>query len=424
MSDHGVGMFPEGGAEFGGKMASSGGQSARVKVAHVSTLDASLRFLLLNQLQSLQKAGYDVVGVSSPGPDVPTLTAAGISHRPVRMTRSAFTPGQDLRALFQLWLLFRRERFTIVHTHNPKPGLLGQLAAKMAGVPIVVNTIHGFPFHDHTHPAARRFLVGLERLAGRCSDAILSQNREDMATAIREGICPASKIKHLGNGIDLMVFNRERFTPAEVRRRRAELGIPEAARVVGFVGRLAATRKGFRDFLSASRLIAEQHDAIFLIVGDADLGKPDAVEPSVASDYGIAERCRFLGRLPNSELPGLYAAMDVFVLPSLFEGIPRVIMEATAMAVPVVATDVKGNREAVVDGHNGLLVPLGSVKALAAAVCRLLDDPVQAQRLGEEGRALARQRFDERLVFATVRAEYERLLRNKGLSVPTPTVQG
>src|SRR5687768_17737680 len=118
-----------------------GGRVNRPKIAHVTTIDVSLRYLLLNQMSSIRDAGYEVVGISSPGPYVGTLEAAGIRHIPVNMSRN-LTPWADLRSLWQLYRVMKRERFTIVHTHNPKPGLLGQLAARMAGVPIVVNTLH------------------------------------------------------------------------------------------------------------------------------------------------------------------------------------------------------------------------------------------------------------------------------------------
>ncbi len=382
----------------------------RIKVAHITTVDQSLRYLLLNQLCSIREAGYDVAGISSAGPEVAEIEAAGIRHIAVPMSRN-FTPLADLAALWRLYSLMRRERFTIVHTHNPKPGLLGQMAARMAGVPVVVNTLHGFYFHDHMRPQARRFYIILEKIAALCSDVILSQNSEDIEVAVREDVCPPGKIKYLGNGIDLSVFDLAQIGEKRARKRQ-ELGIPENARVVGFVGRLAARRKGFLDFLRAGQCIVERDPGIrFLIVGEPDHGKPDAVEPSTAKEYGIWEHCHFVGQRPNAELPSLYAAMDVLVLPSLFEGMPRVVMEASAMGVPVVATDVKGNREAVEAGANGLLVPLGDVQALADAILAVLTDVALAKRMGEQGRRLALERFDERLVFNKIKAEYADLLR-------------
>jgi glycosyltransferase involved in cell wall biosynthesis len=351
---------------------------------------------------------------------VPAIEAAGIRHIPVSMTRD-FTPLADLNSLWHLYRIIRRERFTIVHTHNPKPGLLGQLAARLAGTPIIVNTLHGFYFHEHMRPAGRRFYSTLERVAASCSDVVLSQNHEDMATAVRERICPAHKIKHLGNGIDLSRFDPERIDPEDVASRRRELNISPGAPVVGFVGRLAARRKGFLDFLAAGRTVAQHHpDVRFLIVGDSDRGKPDAVDPAAASDYGIAGQCLFVGQRPNEELPLLYCLMDVLVLPSLFEGIPRAVMEAATMGVPAVVTDVKGNREAVVAGQSGLLVPLGNVPALAGAITELLADRGKARRMGAQARRIALERFDERLVFEKVKAEYARLLRAKGLAPAEP----
>ncbi len=391
---------------------------SRSKVAHITTISSSLQALLLNQMRSLQQAGYDVTGISAPGPAVAALEAAGIRHIAVPMTR-AVSPLADLVALSRLVRLMRREQYSIVHTHTPKPGLLGQLAARLAGVPVIINTLHGFYFHEHMSARQRRFYISLEKIAARCSDSILSQNREDMQTAINEGICASRKIKHLGNGIDLTRFEPERITAAALQQQRAGLGLPDDAQVIGFVGRLAARRKGFVDFLKAGQQIMQQMPrARLLIVGDADPGKPDSVQPEIASEYGIAERCLFLGRRPNEELPLLYALMDVLVLPSLFEGIPRVVMEAAAMGVPAVVSDVKGNREAVEHNRNGVLVPLGDVAALSSAILALLANSERAAQMGAEGRRLALERFDEQRVFTTVHAEYARLLREKGLPVP------
>ncbi len=393
----------------------------RVKIAHVTTVDISLHALLLNQMRSLRAAGYEVAGISSPGTDVPAIKAAGVRHLAVPMSRN-FTPLADLVSLWRLWRVMRREQFTIIHTHTPKAGLLGQLAARLAGVPVVVNTIHGFYFHERMRPRARRFYILMEKIAALCSDLILSQNAEDLETAVREGICRREKIELLGNGIDLSEFNADAISPEDAARCRAALGIAADAPVVGFVGRLAARRKGFLDFLGAAkRLAALRPDVRFVIVGDTDHGKPDAVEPSVAADYGIAERCVFLGFRANPELPGFYKIMNVLVLPSLFEGVPRVVMEASALGVPAVVSDVKGNREAVDHDGNGLRVPFGDVPGLTAAILRILSEPETARRMSSEARRIAAERFDERVVFEKVQIAYARLLRGKGVPLPANT---
>jgi glycosyltransferase involved in cell wall biosynthesis len=388
---------------------------APIKIAHITAVEVSLRVLLLNQMLRLKAQGFEVCGISSPGPGAAELESTGIRHIPVPIPRN-IRPLADLRALLQLARLLRRERFTIVHTHFSKPGLLGQAAARLAGVPVAVHTVHGYAFHENMGRLQKRFYVLLEKVAGSCSDLIFSQNHEDLVSAIDEGICKAEKIKHLGNGIDLARFDPGRISQADVMHKRVDLGLDEHAPVVGFVGRLALKRKGFADFLSAARIIqARLPNARFLIIGAADHGRPDAATPEMARQYGLHEQCIFPGWLPNEQMPLMLSLMDVIMLPSLLEGLPRSLIEASAMGVPLVATNVKGNREVVLHGRNGFLAPLGDVECLAEAAIQLLLDPVKARSCSREGRKIALMKFDERAVFQKIEVEYTRLLGNKGL---------
>lgn len=391
-----------------------------IKVAHITTIDLSLRLLLLNQLRAIQDAGYDVVGLSTPGPYVADIEAAGIRHIPVTMTRT-FSPAADVRSLRDLVRILRRERFDIVHTHNPKPGLLGQLAARIAGVPIVVNTLHGFYFHDGMSPAWRRFYIVTERIAAACSDVILSQNPEDIDTAIAEGIAGADKLRRLGNGIDLAQFDPARVDADVLARKRAELGLDAGRPVVGFVGRLVA-EKGILEFLAAARrVLVHIPDARFLIIGPLDAEKEDALSPAIAEEFGLAHACVFTGM--RYDMPELYALMDVFVLPSHREGFPRSPMEASAMGVPCVVTDIRGCRETVEHGRTGWLVPLRDVQQLADAMSVLLLNPRIAATLGAAARRKAQREFDEQAVFQRVLDEYERLvLRKLAASAQRPLV--
>lgn len=385
------------------------------KVVHITTIDISLRFLLLNQLRSIQQAGFEVTGISAPGEHVTAIERAGIRHIAVSMSRR-FTPLADLVALWRLFRVMRRERFSIVHTHTPKPGLLGQLAARMAGVPVVINTLHGFYFHDRMRPLARRFYILTEKIAARCSDVILSQNSEDVQTAVREKICPPEKIKFLGNGIDIRRFDREKLDGATIDNLRREIGIPHGRLIIGFVGRLVA-EKGVLEFLRAAQLVRERSPHIHLLfVGPIDREKADALSPAVAGDYGLQDICTFTGL--RVDMPELYALMDVFVLPSHREGFPRSPMEASAMRVPCVVTDIRGCREAVAHEENGLLVPPGDNQKLADAITLLLADDEKRRQMGERGRQIAVARFDEQLVFDKVKAEYHRLLVEKNLPAP------
>lgn len=410
---HGIDAMIDGHLEAFARLGAP--EPARPRVAHVATAAMSLRYLLCGQMEAVRDAGYAVTGVSSPGTDADVLAARGIAYAPVPMTRR-ITPVRDLVSLVRLYRTMRRHRFDVVHTHTPKPGLLGQLAARAAGVPVVVNTLHGFYFHDRMPALPRRFYVAMETLAARCSDLVLSQNEEDVETALRLGIVRPGRIRLLGNGIDV-----RRFDPACVGRAaraavRAGLGIAADAPVVGFVGRLVA-EKGVPELLDAMRLVVRAVPRVrLLLVGGTDREKADHLGGAAAEARGIADVCVFAG--VRQDMPELYAAMDVFALPSHREGFPRAPMEASAMKVPCVVTDVRGCRQAVAHGRNGLLVPPGDPQALADALVTLLGDPIRARRLGEDGRRRALAEFDERRVFARVVEEYARLLRARGLEPP------
>ncbi|HTR55141.1 MAG TPA: glycosyltransferase family 4 protein [Kofleriaceae bacterium] len=380
-----------------------------VRIAHVTTIAESLKMLLLNQLRALQSHGLDVTGISGQGEGGAELEAAGIRHMLVPFRRATnLTPLADARVTLHLANLFRRERFTIVHTHTAKPDLYAAIAARLAGVPIVVSTLHGFYFHDLMPKRTRAMYIRLARIGMRFCDIVLSQNEEDVATAMRESICPPSKIEVLGNGIDVVRFDRTRVSAASLAKLRHELGIADDAPVIGYVGRLVA-EKGVLELLEAARAIRERHPrARLLLIGMIDEAKQDAIRPETAARYGVADTCVFAGH--RDDMPELYALMDVCVLASHREGFPRTLMEASAMSIPTVATSIRGCRSCIEHGRNGLLVPLRDVGALAGAISSLLDDRARCEAMAAEGRKIALARFDERNVFEKVLATYERLL--------------
>jgi glycosyltransferase involved in cell wall biosynthesis len=215
-------------------------------------------------------------------------------------------------------------------------------------------------------------------------------------------------------------FDRQQVPPDILVQKRAELGIPQDSPVIGFVGRLVA-EKGILELLAAAPAILQRYPQVrFLFIGEVDSEKPDALTPQIAHQYDVAHACVFAGR--REDMPELFALIDAFVLPSHRESFPRSPMEAASMQVPCVLTDIPGCREVVEHGRNGLLIPLEDVSALSEAVLQILGDKPMAARMGQEGRKMALARFDERLVFEKVKAEYARLLTEKGLPVPPGSI--
>ncbi|MFD3165861.1 glycosyltransferase family 4 protein [Herpetosiphon sp. NSE202] len=386
-------------------------------VLHIATADMGLRFLLLEQMQAIQYAGYRVRGVASDGPYRAEVEAAGIPVEVVTMPRSV-TPTSDLVAVAKLVRLFRQLKPTIVHTHNPKPGLLGQLAARLAGVPIIINTIHGFYFHEHSSAKQRNFYIAMEKIAARCSHAILSQNREDLNTALAHKIARPEQISLLGNGINLQQFDRRAVSQAEIQAARQALGIPADAQVIGAVGRLVA-EKGYHElFRACQQLMATRPNLHLLMVGPEEPHKADGLTAATATEYGIAERSHFAGM--RRDMPVLYCLMDVLAHPSYREGFPRAPMEASAMGVPVVASAIRGCRETVIHGMNGMLVPVRDAAALAQSLGRILDDRLLREAFSRLARQVAEREFDQQRVFERVLLSYAEQLQARGLAVPTP----
>jgi glycosyltransferase involved in cell wall biosynthesis len=376
------------------------------RLVHVTTVDMSLVLLLGPQLRAFSEAGMEVIGVSAPGPFVPQLESWGIRHEPLRHATRSVAVGQDVKALGELWRLFRRLSPDIVHTHNPKPGLYGRLAARAAGVRGVVNTVHGL-YANPEDPFARRAPVyALERLASLCSGAELVQNPEDLAVLARLGV-PSHKLVLLGNGVELERF-RPRTDEDSRRQIRADFGVDDNAIVVGTVARLV-WQKGFKEFFAAAeRLRAAHPEVVFIVVGGPDPEKADAIRPGDLAAASQRGHIVFAG--DRDEMERVYPAFDLFVLPSYREGFPRSAMEAAASGLPVIATDIRGCRQAVAHGQTGFLVPVRDPERLADAIEELVVDPGLRHRMGLAGRRKAEAEFDDRAVVSKTIDAYERVL--------------
>ena len=198
-----------------------------VKVAHLTTVDMSLRYLVMPQLLAIRDAGGEAVGISAPGPWVPELEAAGIRHIPLESSTRRMDLLADLRAARELWHILRRERFDVLHTHTPKPGFYGRVLGRLAGVPVVVNTVHGLYATEDDHWLKRAVVYALEAIASRFSHAELVVSSEDLELLQRWHISPRTRSKLVGNGVDLTRFNPARFDAEARQRIRESIGVKD-----------------------------------------------------------------------------------------------------------------------------------------------------------------------------------------------------
>jgi len=386
-------------------------ENKQVKVCHIASIDITVGFLLMPQLKFLMSQGYSVYAVCAPGKLVEDIRKQGIKVKTIEIKRKAFSPVADIIALWRLYFYFKKEKFDIVHVHAPKPGLLGQLAAKWAGVPVIINTIHGLYFTEDSSYLKRKFYILIEKIAAKCSTLIFSQNKEDIDTMIKEKIAPHYLLKYLGNGIDMKRFNPEKFSKDFIEEKKKELGIGPDVKVVGTIGRLVR-EKGYFDLFSAMKEVLKKYpEAVLIAIGPGEPYKKDKFNSSVAKEFGIENNAKFLGE--RKDVNELLCLMDVFVLASHREGFPRSVIEAMAMQRPIVVTNIRGCREEIDDQENGLIVPVKNPVSLAGAIIDLLDNPEKSKIFAERAREKAFNNFSEEAVFLELKEAYSRLLKEK-----------
>jgi glycosyltransferase involved in cell wall biosynthesis len=387
--------------------------SERLRLLHVVTVPDSLLFFD-GQLAFMKKHGFDITLVASPGPVLDEFgRREGVAVYPVEMARR-MTPIEDLRSLAKIHRLIRRVRPHIAHTHTPKGGLLGTLAASLARTPVRIYQMRGRLSATATG-WKRSPIMATERIVCAASCHVICNSHSLREGAIRDGLCPAEKIEVLlagsGNGVDSAVrFNPSRVGTAEASAVRKELGIPDAAPVIGFVGRLVR-EKGIGELVQSWKVVREKcPDAHLMLVGP--LEPRDPISGADKQLLKADPRVRLVGF--RNDLPQLYKSMDVVVLPTYREGFPNVLLEAQAMALPVVSTRAEGSVDAVEDGVTGILVPPRESAPLTRATLAYLDDASLRARHGAAGRDRVLRLFERERLWEALLARYESLLRAVG----------
>jgi glycosyltransferase involved in cell wall biosynthesis len=319
----------------------------------------------------------------------------------------AIDPLSDTIAFWKLYRLIRRGRYHIVHTHSSKAGVLGRLAAGLAGTPIVVHTLHSLVFHDYQPWVVNRLLWMVKRLCAPLTDHYLSVSRLVAEKAVASGIGPPEKFTTVYSGMELDWFLGTAVDPSTIRR---ELGIPLDSLVVGKIARLFPL-KGHEQLLKAIPAVVRAQPRVrFLLVGDGILREP---LEACAREAGVLDHLVFAGLVPRERIPSMISAMDILVHTSLREGLARALPQAMAMGKPCVSFALDGAPEVVMDGETGYLVTPGDVIGLSNAILRLLEDGDLRRRMGEAGRRLVAARFPAEKMVADTAAVYSNLVRRK-----------
>jgi len=313
----------------------------------------------------------------------------------------------DLLALFSLYRLLAKERPTIVHTHTSKAGLLGRLAAKGAGVPIIVHTPHGHVFFGYFGAFKTKIFIFMERLASRITDKIVALTHGEKEDYLFFKIADKEKFVVINSGIELERFKE---LPIPLKQNfKKELGIPENALIVGTVGRLVPV-KGPKFLIDAAQEIIPKYPNVFFVfTGDGYLRRD--LEKK-ASDLRIKENVVFFGW--RNDAAKIISVTDIFVLPSLNEGMGRVLAEAMALGKPIVASNVGGIPDLVIHGKNGFLVPQKNSKELARYIHILLEDKEKREKMGREGREMARN-FSQEIMVEKISRLYKELMTHKNI---------
>lgn len=365
------------------------------------TIDDSLQFFK-GYPEKLVSLGWEVHIVASSGPRLGGLAAVdGVFVHAIEMKRVP-SPIHDLWALMRWIKLLMKIQPSIVSAGTPKAGLLGLIAAWLTRVPVRIYVLRGLRL-ETSHGLNKRVLEITEKVAAAASTSVIAVSNSLRDRVVRLGLVEQSKIRVIGagssNGVSLEVFDPKRFSASDITDLGASLGLDPSIRTVGFVGRLTRD-KGLVELAESMRQLARQKVPVqLLVVGGVDDSSGELAREELVN---LQVPVIFAGYTPD---PAIYfKLMDVFCLPSYREGFSNVVLEASAMGVPVVASDAVGVVDAVDRDRTGLLVPVGSASALAAALERVLVDPALSKEMGEAGREWVMERFD-RVTVQSLHAE-------------------
>ena len=386
--------------------------NTRPRVMIVGGPDVDARIELMQQLDG----DFQLCAVGTDSRINVAFQQAGFRYYTYPMARGA-TPIADARTFLSLVRLVRRIRPDIIHSFSTKPAVFARVAGRVCNVPVLIGTLPGlgsqYVYDGFITRVVRAIYERLQSLACHHSDLTIFQNQADAKYFIEKGIAPAQKASVIaGSGVRTDLFDAKRFSSSDRERVRAELGIRKDGLLVTMVSRVIRS-KGVNEFGAAAQIVAEHNLNIdCLMVGPTDDKSMDPLTPE--EEDQLRRRLTWVGAIKN--IPAVLATSDMFVLPSFYrEGIPRVLLEAASMGLPIITTDSPGCNDVVKHKHNGYLVPAGNADSLAQSILQLSREPETRERFGRESRKRAVARFDLATIAERIRSIYRNLLVQRGV---------
>jgi glycosyltransferase involved in cell wall biosynthesis len=378
-----------------------------VKILHLITSFAvgGAQDNTLLTVEKHDRSRFDVHLASNPdGQWIDRACRAADTFHPLSNLVRPLNPARDSKALLDIIRLLFQERFDIVHTHSSKAGILGRWAAQIAKVPVVVHTIHGFPFHDFMPAWQRQLYINLERSARPCSNFIITLSELDRQEAAKLNILGMKNSRAVYTGIDFSKLDR----PYNPQQTRQHLGIPEGWQTIVMVGRLDPQKAPYLLIEAFAKVVKQHPETLLMLVGDGEL------RPSLqtqAQELDIADKVKFLGT--REDVPEILKVADIFSFSSLWEAMGRAMIEATLVGKPVVVPSTGGIPEIVHQNETGLLFPVGDIEQLAAHLIFLLQHPEERCRIGQNAKQLTRRLFDADYMVRQIEQIYDLLLNKK-----------
>lgn len=377
------------------------------KLIRITTVPGSLRTLLKGQLHYMNQY-YDVVAVSSAGVFFDKmLKEQGVRGVRINMTRK-ITPIKDFIALCSLIRLFLKEKPDIVHTHTPKAGVLGMVAAKIVGIPLRLHTVAGLPLLVATG-IKKKLLDWVERLTYICATNVYPNSFNLREIILRNGYAEEQKLKVIANGssngIDLDYFRRTETVCEQSKSYKNKNNFTFC-----FVGRIVRD-KGINELVSAFVRLHEHYSQVRLLLVGAYEKELDPVSPKTEELIINHPAIHFVGF--QEDVRPFLVASDVLAFPSYREGFPNVVLQAGAMGLPSIVTDINGCNEIIIPNENGIIIPPRDVDALYKAMEYCLNHPDEVKRMAANARPLIASRYDQKMVWKALLEEYEQLLASK-----------